>query len=304
MTEDNTNKINKIDFLLVGAPKCATTWINKCLEEHPEICVAKDKTIHFFNKEDNLENSNIEWKYPEGIDAYLDYFKHCGPGQKIGECAPKYLYDKDSPALIHKHFPDVKIIISLRNPVDRTFSNYNHIMTKHPGYFDNFEQALEKRKELIDVSMYHNQLQRYFDIFPRENIAVLIYEDIKKDELKFIQSIFKFLEINDEFIPNAISAKINVSKARYSQSNQKIKRIIFKLYNFATKIPILKRIIIPIKNRGANVKILNSVDRATIKDKKRPTMKPETRKKLLQLFREDVEQTEQLIGRRIDEWRE
>lgn len=299
---DNQNNSIKIGFIGVGAPKCATTWIYKCLDEHPQICMGRPKEIHFFNKDHGFDNPDVEWRYPKGMNYYFSHFSHCPKDAVIGEFSSKYMYDKNSAELIKKHLPDVKIIMSLRNPADRTFSQYNHTMSKTPGYFKNFESALKDEPELIEKSKYSEQIKRFLNFFPKENILILIYEEIEKNPVKFIQSIYKFLNVNDDFVPNSALIKINVSKARYSKSNKQAKLIIFRVYNFLKRIPVISQLVAFVKSRGADVKIIKSIDKKTLKDKKTPALNPEMREKLNKVFSEDINETEKLLDRRIDAW--
>ena len=98
------------DFIGIGASKAASSWIFSCLKEHPEICVSSKKEINFFNK---------PYNYNKGIEHYKSFFKHCPKKSIKGEFTPNYINSTQVPQLIHKHFPNVKIIACLRNPIDK-----------------------------------------------------------------------------------------------------------------------------------------------------------------------------------------
>src|SRR6056297_2233099 len=103
------------DFIGIGAMKAATSWIYKCLIEHPEVCGSSKKELHFFDRPQN---------YKKGIDYYISFFKHCPQDKAKGEYTPNYLYSPATPELISRHFPNVKIIVCLRNPAERAWSHY------------------------------------------------------------------------------------------------------------------------------------------------------------------------------------
>src|SRR3989344_5640213 len=100
----------KVDFIGVGAPKCGTTWIAECLAEHPDVCFSWNKEPHFFNRDREYEKS---------LDYYRTYFKNCENKKLRGEYTVNYLYFDSAADRIKKHFPGTKIIIALRNPIER-----------------------------------------------------------------------------------------------------------------------------------------------------------------------------------------
>ena len=300
MTKDKENNF-KIGFIGVGSPKCATSWTYKCLAEHPEICMGEPKEIHFFHPND--KSGKYNWKYEKGLDFYKSHFSNCKPNQIIGEFGPLYFNDPDTPHLIKKHFPDVKIIINLRNPVDKIFSHYNHSITKNDTDLT-FEEAIKNPEWIELFTKFHPHLKRFFDNFPRENILINIYEDIEKDPVKFIQRIYKFIGADENYVPKLAHTHINAAVARYSKKNKKIKRNIFKVYKFFKRLPILNKIILKLKNKGTSDKIIGKIDEATIRKSEKPKMKPETREKLKKITAPEVEKVEKLLGYRIESWHE
>ena len=138
--------ILEIDFIGVGAQKSGTSWIYACLYEHPEIC-APIKEIHYFSRERNFK---------KGIEWYKNIFNTCKKGQLKGEFSTTYLYDGKTPDRIKKEFPNTKIIISLRNPVDRAFSHYrNEIKGGHIPKNTTFEEAMKNDKSIVEQGMYY-----------------------------------------------------------------------------------------------------------------------------------------------------
>ena len=191
-----------MDFIGVGAQKSGTSWIYACLYEHPQIC-APIKEIHFFSRK----------KYEKGIDWYLDKFSTCSANTLKGEFSTSYLYDKRSPVKIYKHFPNVKIIMVLRDPTKRAFSQYrNTIKAGETPKSSSFEEIIDKDPSIIEQGMYYEQVKRYIDMFGKDRVLVLIYEDSKKDPAKFIKSIYTFLNINENFVPSMLHRSINTAR--------------------------------------------------------------------------------------------
>lgn len=298
MAEDNKNNF-KVDFIGVGAPKCATSWTYKCLAEHPEICMGRPKEIHFFHIND--PSGKADWKYEKGLDFYKSHFSHCEPNQIFGEFGPQYFDDPDVPLLIKKHFPNAKLIINLRNPVDKIFSHYNHSLSKNKKQIS-FEEIIENPEWIEKFTKFEHHLKRFFDNFPKENILINIYEDIEKDPVKFIQRIYKFVGADESYVPKLAHTHVNAAITRYSKKNKKIKRFIFRIYKFFKRLPVLNKLFIKLKNKGTGDKILGKIDETTVQKSSKPQMNPETREKLRKITAPEVKKVEELLGYRIEDW--
>lgn len=190
-------------FLGLGAQRSGTSWIYSCLNDHPEICIPI-KEIHFFSRERN---------YPKGIEWYERIFDRCPPGTKAGEFSTSYLYDKKTPSRIAKYYPKVKLIASLRNPIDRAYSNYrNDIMAGNIPDSVSFEGALENHPEYLEQGLYTQQLKRYLKYFNRNQMLILIYDDLCNNSAGFIKDVYDFLGVNADFSPSMLDRRINVAR--------------------------------------------------------------------------------------------
>jgi hypothetical protein len=191
-----------INFIGLGAQKAGTSWVYTCLYEHPQIC-APVKEIHFFSRP-RFENGNV-W--------YEEHFKKCAEGKLKGEFSTSYLYSRETPLRIRELYPEVKLIAILRNPVDRALSQYkNSIKAGHITEAVPFETYVSQEKSVLGQGMYAQQLERYYDLFPKEQILVLIYEDIKKDPEAFMKKIHQFLGIDDTFKASMLHAQVNIGR--------------------------------------------------------------------------------------------
>src|SRR6056297_3627604 len=196
---------SKINFIGIGVQKAATTFIFKKLAEHPEVCGSSKKEIHFFDK---------EYNYSKGIKFYHSFFQHCSDSKIKGEFTPRYIYHPKTASRIKKHFPNVKLIVCLRNPIERARSHYFYSLQQKGRLFylyNSFGEAIRKDKILIERGFYYKQLKRYFDLFPKENILVLFFEDLKSNPKNFIQKIYSFLDVDDNFVPSNIKEKKHVT---------------------------------------------------------------------------------------------
>ena len=297
------NKKNnfKVDFIGVGPPKCGTTWIYKCLEEHPQICMNRPKELHFFRKDRQKKESGGLYEY--GMDYYKKHFNHCQEGQIIGEFGPLYFRRKDSVELIKKTYPNIKIIVSLRNPVDKLFSHYNHGASKD-AFKKSFEEMIEDREWIDKLTQDHIHLKRFLDNFPKENILILIYEDAKKDPKNFIQKIYKFIGVDDGYIPKSVNIKYNSAALRFSAKNRKTRSILFKTYNILRKVPILKNLMKIAKEKRLTTRTLETINSLTAeKEAKSPELKKETRERLKKITANNVAALESLLGYEIKQWK-
>jgi len=292
------------NFLIVGAAKSGTTSLYYYLKEHPEICISKNiKETFFFTGKDfkdvNKESCNYGRYAVTSLERYKLLFNHCGNKKVRGEVCVAYLFFyKESIQNIKKILSDkVKIIIVLRNPIDRAFSNYLHHV-RDGCEKETFEKALSLEKErkrkkwwwgyyLIEAGMYYDQVKAYLENF--SEVKIYLYDDLKKDPLSLVQDIYRFLEVNDSFTPKSLGIKYNVSGI---PKNRFFYEIIFK------SNPI-KSVITPFIPRNLREKIIAIASQKLLK---KPQMKPETREYLKELYQEDVLKLQGLIKRDLTHW--
>lgn len=190
------NKVVYPNFLYIGAEKAGSSWIYEILREHPQVFVPVAKDIQFFDK-----------NYDKGIDWYLSLFKP-GAGQRaIGEVSHDYFLAEESAALIQKHLPEVRLICCLREPIERTMSSFLFYKTTVLDKETTFaEFALDDK--ILKLSDYYYNLRPFYQRFPRENILVLYFDDLKQDPRVFAQRIYKFLQVDSDFQPKILYQKV------------------------------------------------------------------------------------------------
>lgn len=212
-------KGNTIDFIGIGASKCATSWVAKCLSEHPEICMHPEKETHFFSK-----------RYDEGVGSYLAEFSNCGERQLRGEFSTSYLHDAETAHRIHAHFPDTRLIVCLRDPVGRFFSFIRGRQAKGKiARGTDTVRLLQQDAALVSYMEYTSDLQRYYDLFDEKRILVLLYDDLEQNPHKEVQKLFNFLGVDSSFIPSCIGQKYNTSAARSSPFFGFVNRVYIQL---------------------------------------------------------------------------
>ena len=177
------------DFLVIGAQKAATSWIFIMLKHHPDVFLAHPKELHYF---DQHKNKNILW---------YSYFFRNSAGKVKGEATPNYLsLDKRSIEHIKLRMPNVKIIISLRNPIYRDWSAAIMHMTKSQIRQSTDVSIDDIKKDLMtdDVKRngdYVSSLNKWFSVFDKRQIHILLYEDIQNKPEISLEKIFSHIGV-------------------------------------------------------------------------------------------------------------
>lgn len=169
------------NFLVVGAQRCGTTLLHSILVHHPEIALPFErKEIHYFDR-----------YYDRGPDWYAGFFEEDRPA--IGEVTPDYLFEPDVPARIKKLIPDCRIIAILRDPVDRAWSGYCHIVRTKREMRD-FAVLVKEDHDLVRRGLYGEQLQRYVDLF--DKIWVMTLADLQGFPAVELHKLRQFLKLD------------------------------------------------------------------------------------------------------------
>jgi len=281
------------NFFIVGAPKAGTSSLYTYLDSIPGIFMSMPKEPNYFSVKTISENSHTVMKPIRDKSKYLDLFKKVKDEKIIGEASPSYLSDPEAPKLIHEIAPEAKIIISLRDPVERTFSYY--LMFIRGGFMkDSFHDEVQKALKLVriynkrslrlETGLYAEDIQRYHDIFGPEQVKIIIFEEFINDVKKTMKDILSFLDIDYELNEFDVEAynKFGVPRSPISQ-------FILRRGNLRR---LAARFMSPSKRRILKEKIL-------LKNEPKPEMPDEDREILRNFYREDVYKTEKILKRKL-----
>ena len=195
----------RVNFVIGGTQKGGTSALDSFLRQHPEICLPTTrKELHFFDREEE----NTDYK------KYHSNFKLKPQHRVIGEASPIYMYWETAPDRIWKYNPKMKWILALRNPVERAFSAWN-METKRGKEKLSFADAIEKEPErcrealplqhrvysYVDRGFYAHQVRRLFNIFGRDNVFVLLSEELRNEHQETLRRVFEFLGVDSSFVP-------------------------------------------------------------------------------------------------------
>jgi hypothetical protein len=218
-------------FIGIGAPRCGTRWLAQCLYEHPQIALPPQE-VYFFTTRRIVHSF-----WSKGLQWYSDLFEKCiGPGVTTwGEITPVYLFDDDTPSLMHRCVPDAKLICCLRDQSKRAYSWYRLFLKVNSEIFKtdySFRKFLTYHTEVFGrEGFYLENLQKYFAYYPRESILILLYDDLEKDPLSFIRKVFYFLKVDSSYIPPSLNKRINAMKLELPRS-ETFKKVSTNLWKF------------------------------------------------------------------------
>lgn len=279
-----------LDFLCIGAPRCGTTWLAACLTEHPSIFIPHNKEIHFFNTPRFRET---EYKYPLGIARYRNYFIKASAEQLLGEVSPHYYCDVNAARRIQQAFPNAKLIVILRYPVDMLFSWYLK-RRKQERCARTFEAELSRRPDIVRLGLYYENLVHYFDRFSTEQIHVILYEELFQNEIETLDQILRFLGLTGKEAASLVRGPVNA----YSHDPPKWQRTLFHICFQFLLLPPMH----PVKRFLHRVR-LNKADYSVRNAARKPQLSKEAQTALDQFFLPDIGRLESLLGRSLDGWR-
>jgi hypothetical protein len=291
-------------FLIIGAARSGTTALYNYIRQHPRVFMSPVKETNFFAYEgetlsvrgpgaDYINNSITD------LATYQALFEDAPPGAERGEASPLYLFSEKAPGRIREHVPDVRLIAVLRNPVDQAFSHYLYARRQCIEPLDSFVDALavqEQRKKenwqplfsYSEFPRYHAQLSRYYSLFPRDHIEVFLYEDFSKDPLKVISRIFRFIGVEDDFVPD-LSYRPNIGGQPKSALFQ----------NLIMKPHAPVRMMTKWMSDDLRAYIRDTLARRNLQ---RPPLPDAARNQLIGALRDDVLRLQDLIDRDLSKW--
>jgi hypothetical protein len=198
-----------IDFVGVGAAKAGTTWLYRCLSDHPQVCMAEPKELNYFC-------TRLLWPIPasnwrEGEEWLRARFSRWQPEQLRGEISPSYLVDPHAPRLIHERFPEARIIISYRNPTDALYSLYFQFSRQRPVP-RTFEAFIDQCGFALPLGFYHQHTLRFLDRFPRQQLHLIVYDDITSHPGSVLSDLFRFLGVASDWCPKGLERRDNVRR--------------------------------------------------------------------------------------------
>jgi hypothetical protein len=312
--QSSSSKKNDLipDFLIIGAGKSGTTSLDKYLNQHPEIFIPKVKEPNFYGYEhtklEDFKGDVGEILHFKGsvtnLNDYLALFKDAKPGQVKGETSNTYMYHPEAPERIKFYNPDMKLIAILRQPAGRLYSRYLHLARENRTPTENFGDCKDrnsiwwKRNDLIKEGFYHKNLQPFFQLFPKQNIKVYLYEELNDRPEEVLKDIYDFLGVNPDFKPDLT--------VKYNQSGIIKNKFLDGIYGQKGVLTRLTKVVLPeggvqkLKNSTAVQRVVNALRG---KNLAKPKMNAEIRQWLTQdVYGDDIRNLQKLIGKDLTHW--
>lgn len=302
------------NFLIIGAPKSGTSALYEYLKQHPQIYMSSNKEPHFFfflngdndlaGKEGIREKTWLWNNRVTNMEDYVKLFEGVKNEKAIGEASTMYLYSKECPARIKKYIPDVKLIAILRNPIERCYSHFLMCVERnYEPYGNDFKRAIRDEERRFNekwgvnfyytkLSLYYNQLERYYDIFDTSQIRVYIYEEFLKNPLHILKDIFNFLDVDEDIVPGSLDSRFNISGI----PKQKLLWLFYQeVYKYRN---VLKQFMPNKFLKFVSARTHQKLYSHTFK----PSLSADMRSELLNIFRKDIIKLQNLLNKDLSMW--
>jgi hypothetical protein len=290
---------------VVGAAKSGTTALHHYLQQHPQIFMSPTRESNFFALDGmppcfggpraEILNTDAIWRFQD----YARLFEGVIGERAVGEVCPRYLFTPGTAARIARRLPEVRIVAVLRHPADRAFSGFS--MYRRDGFepsatldaamADEPRRVRENWAYAIHVSygFYGRQLQEYFEAFRREHILCLLYEDFIADPAAFFIKTFEFIGVDPHFMPDT-ARRHNASG---TLRNPVLRALWTRTHAIRGAVPVLPK---PVRRRVAGFFTSRAMDPLPFPD--------DTRRRLIEIYRDDIRHLQTLIGRDLSHWLE
>lgn len=291
------------NFVIIGAPKSGTTSLFYYLKQHPDIFLPVRKELHYFSYGLLAENAkgpgdaNTLKSLCATKEQYREHYAGAKNQKAVGEASPSYLYYSEVAEKIHAELDAPKIIAILRNPVEKAFSQYSHLIRDQREnliFFEALKAENERRRagwsdfwRYAESSLYSERIGRYLSLFGKEKVKVLLFDDLVSDPDSVMTRLFEFLEVRDD-------VRCNTGTVYNPSGDSKSKLI----SNFFTKPNTLKnwaKRIIP-----ESMRIRMRLRILSLNTKKKRQIDDKSRKYLLEYFRKDILALEELLDRKTN----
>lgn len=296
-------------FLVIGAAKSGTSSFYMYLAQHPQIYMSPRKEPHFFS----YEGEKMDFRGPPGVKLninlsitdlsnYQKLFAKAPPTAERGEASVAYLYEPKAVQRIRHYIPDAKLIAILRNPVERAFSAYLHVLREGREPARDFMHALDLEPtriqekwpllyRYVDAGRYARQLDRYFQAFRTAQMRVYLYDDLRSDPVGVTQECFRFLGIDPTFVPDVTT--------RYNESGIPRSRFLQSLLRGPDSLKRLKR---RARLYMAGGRLHTTYVHLKSRNLIRPTIPPEASHRLKAIFEPEIASLQSAIERDLSRW--
>jgi hypothetical protein len=296
------------NLFIVGAPKAGTTALASYLGTHPDVFVAEKELSYFGSDLEFRTVRGRRWRI--GYGTYLEWFARHGQARYRTDRSVFYLYSSRAAEEIFSFDPDSRVIALLRNPVDQMHSQHSEMLFQGDEDLVSFEDALgaeapRKRGERVpegcqkvfalfyrDIARYHDQVERYYRLFGRDRVCVVLYDDLVADAASAYRRVLDFLGADPDHRP-----QFDVVNANKVVRSPRLRDL---LRHAPSGVRRLGRLVVPDEHARAALRrrlhVLNTRGQA------RPPMDRVLRARLTDEFAPEVHRLERLLDRDLGPW--
>jgi len=290
-----------IRFFVVGAEKSGTTWLADMLRQHPQVFIPAQKELHYFNRAMDEAPDVENYNFTKPVEWYLEFYRAAKPGQILGEACPAYLWDAAAAERIHAFNPASRVIMILRNPVERFLSAYRYGLQRGTVIPGDPQTILKKYKSLLlERGLYFQQVKRYLDHFPREQVKICWFDDLRKDSRALLLDVERFLGLT-HFVPENFAEESNVTAApRFPTLSRFLSslRLFTRKHNLTWLIEAARRLGLANLFTG-----LRERNRAQAKPTQAAHIPAFDRAWLADYYAQDIADLERLLGVDLSKWK-
>ena len=276
---DSVSTGDNVQFVIIGAQKCGTTYLSNVLTRHPQVCFSRIKEPFYFNQPQ-------VW---DGEEEYHELFASA-PGQLWGEASTHYTFLPKYPNVaqrIYDYNPDMKLIYMVRHPFERALSLFR--FKKIRGETTrSFEEDVMHDPEYLHIGRYYTQLMPYMSRFPKQQIEVIVFGEFVSQKKLFVERLSEFIGIDySQFPDDAFDAKKNSSVGKKYPPRG---------------FDLIRRVTAPLRS-VVNSRQIEQVKDLLFSDPEPASFTPAFREGVIQSLEQEVALFErEVLGRRIDSW--
>lgn len=294
------------NFVILGAQKSATTFVLRCLGEHPQVFMVPDEVFCFEDPE-----------YARFDPRELERLFEGATGQTaFGIKRADYLAKPIVPARIHRHLPGARLIAVLREPVARALSAYFYyvklgllpVLPLDEGMALLLDRTMppeySRAPDILEYGRYQPQLERYLELFPRDRLLILVQEELARDNAGAMRSVYDFLGVDADFAPRGVGRSSNPGVYSMTRLRWLARRNRFMYRYDGEHSRAERRRLSPLGLAWAgSITLLDRLLLSRLFGNPRPALRASLRERLEALYAPDVEALERLLGRALPDWR-
>jgi hypothetical protein len=269
------------NFIYIGTSKAGSTWLFDVLSRHPDVYITPAKGLYFFDHH-----------YDKGWPWYLEHFSDADTECVVGEISHSYLYSELACERIARMDPNVTLMVCLREPVDRAFSMYLDGI-RNGKWTGTFESRCKDTPAIIEEGCYARYLQVYLNRFPRDQIHVALFDDLRRDPESYAQRVFAALEITPMSLAPKLRTKVMPACL---PRNKTLVRVAKHTSETCRQLRWTK-----LRGRVKRSRLVRRLLFRQLRDSEKSSISPEVRAELKARFQPEVERLDQLLGTQLSQ---